>query len=49
MRAPLSDLPIRFDEVSFAARTVTLLERVSLDLAAGTAPARPRSSVSPWA
>src|SRR5437763_12185549 len=35
MRAPLSDLPIRFDEVSFAVRAVTMLERISLEFAAG--------------
>ncbi len=35
MRAPLSDLPIVLDEVSFAAGGVTILDRISLALAAG--------------
>ncbi|HEY1362227.1 MAG TPA: ATP-binding cassette domain-containing protein [Xanthobacteraceae bacterium] len=35
MRAPLSDLPIRLEEVSVAARGVSILDAVSLELAAG--------------
>jgi tungstate transport system ATP-binding protein len=35
MRAPVSDLPIVLDEVGFVAGGVTILERVSLTLAAG--------------
>jgi tungstate transport system ATP-binding protein len=35
MRAPASDLPIVLDEVSFVAGAVTILDRVSLAIAAG--------------
>jgi len=35
MRAPASDLPILFDDVSLVARGVTILDRVSLTLAPG--------------
>ena len=35
MRAPPSDLPIRFDNVTVRAGAVTVLDRVSLDFAAG--------------
>jgi tungstate transport system ATP-binding protein len=35
MRAPVSDLPIILDEVSFIIRGVTILDRVSLTLAGG--------------
>lgn len=35
MRAPVTDLPIVLEEVSFAAGGVTILDRVSLALAAG--------------
>jgi tungstate transport system ATP-binding protein len=35
MRAPVTDLPIVLDEVSFAAGGVTILDRVSLAFAAG--------------
>jgi tungstate transport system ATP-binding protein len=36
MRAPVTDLPIVLEDVSFAARGVTILDRVSLAFAAGT-------------
>jgi tungstate transport system ATP-binding protein len=36
MRAPVSDLPILLDEVSVTAHGVTILDRVSLELAAGS-------------
>jgi tungstate transport system ATP-binding protein len=36
MRAPLSDLPIVIEDASVAARGVTILDRVSLELAAGS-------------
>jgi tungstate transport system ATP-binding protein len=35
MRAPLSDLPIMLDQVSFAAREVTILDQITLTLAPG--------------
>ena len=35
MRAPLSDLPIAFEDVSVVVRGVTLLDRISLALGAG--------------
>ena len=35
MRAPVTDLPIMLDEVSFASGGVTILDRVSLAFAAG--------------
>ena len=35
MRGPVSDLPIVFEEVSFAARAVTILDRIALAFAAG--------------
>jgi tungstate transport system ATP-binding protein len=35
MRAPISDLPIVLEDVSFAARATTILDHVSLTLAAG--------------
>jgi tungstate transport system ATP-binding protein len=35
MRAPATDLPIALEEVSFAAGGVTILDRVSLSIAAG--------------
>jgi tungstate transport system ATP-binding protein len=35
VRAPLSDLPIRLEEVSVAARGVSILDAVSLEFAAG--------------
>ncbi len=35
MRATASDLPIRFDDVTIAARTATLLDRVTLQIEAG--------------
>ena len=35
MRGPVSDLPIMLEEVSFVAGDVTILERVSLTVAAG--------------
>jgi tungstate transport system ATP-binding protein len=35
MRAPATDLPIRFDELSLLAREVTILDRISLILGAG--------------
>jgi tungstate transport system ATP-binding protein len=36
MRAPVSDLPILLDEVSVTVHGVTILDRVSLELAAGS-------------
>jgi ABC-2 type transport system ATP-binding protein len=35
MRAPLNDLPVRLEEVSILARTVTILDRVQLTLDVG--------------
>jgi len=35
MRAPVSDLPIALDDVSFAIRDVTILDRLSLELGGG--------------
>jgi tungstate transport system ATP-binding protein len=35
MRAPLTDLPIRFEKVSIRARDVTILDQVTLELGAG--------------
>jgi tungstate transport system ATP-binding protein len=35
MRAPPSELPIRFDDVTYGAGGITILDRVSLTLAAG--------------
>ena len=35
MRAPVTDLPIMLDEVSFASGGVTILDRISLALVAG--------------
>ena len=39
MRAPTSDLPILFEDVSVTVRGVTILDRVTLTLAAGRADA----------
>jgi tungstate transport system ATP-binding protein len=36
MRAPVSDLPIVLEDVSFGVREVTILDRISLALAAGS-------------
>jgi len=36
MRPPVSNLPIELNEVSFAVRNVTILDRVTLSLGAGT-------------
>ena len=35
MRAPVTNLPIRFDEVSFGVRSVTIIDRIALTLAPG--------------
>src|SRR5215470_8543210 len=35
MRPPVSDLPLQFEDVSFAARDVTIMQRVSLTIGAG--------------
>ena len=51
MRAPVADLPIVLEEVSFASGGVTILDRVSLAFAAG-APAvliGPRCCACSWA
>lgn len=36
MRPPVTNLPIELDEVSFAVRNVTILDRVTLSIGAGT-------------
>ena len=36
MRAPVTDLPIVLEDVSFSARGVTILDRISLVLVAGS-------------
>ena len=35
MRAPVTNLPIRFDDVSFIVRGVTIIDRIDIALAAG--------------
>jgi len=57
MRAPVTDLPIVLEDVSVVAGGVTIVDRISLELAAGSptvligpnGAGRPPSSVSSWA